>query len=182
MVDSVRLTSSEREPENRLCVNGDVNWMMKVIYEAIGKHEKSMSEMLAWDCGVSSSEDMLYFPKELYGKLPTYGEFILFMRKINKGDYDEYREIETDIEMGKLYNSLGEIANKDKIELGDRVKFSMTEKLLKIKERNLDRLEKKRDKSNKEEVVDLASKIIERLSNKELKDTLEAIKVIESAK
>lgn len=140
------------------------------LIDLMGKHQKGVKEMLKADSAVMCREDMRYFGKEWFGRLPSYERFERVMRRNNPQELIELKRIEAELLGGQYEESLHEIYNKPTEEMdgSESKRFAWGEKLYKMQERKLDRLDKQAEKNGVERGVDLACKIIEAMSDAKL--------------
>lgn len=140
------------------------------LVDLMGKHHKSIKEMLAADSAVMSREDMRYFGKEWFGRLPSYERFERGLRKSNPQELIELKRLEAEVLGSRYEESLHDIYTKPTSEMdgSESKRFNWGEKLYKIQERKLDRLEKQAERNGVERGVDLACKIIEAMSDSKL--------------
>ena len=141
-----------------------------VLIDMMGKHQKSIKEMLRADSSVMCREDMRYFGKEWFGRLPSYERFERVMKKNNPQELIELKRIEAEV-LGDRYEAgMHEIYTRPTEEMdgSEGKRFAWGEKLYKIQERKMDRLDKQAERNGVERGVDLACKIIEAMSDAKL--------------
>lgn len=85
-------------------VGGSERRVISYACELISEHSCSLSEMLAHDRLCLSSEDMRYFPEDMFGRLPTYGTFIENLKSAGAKYYREYQEAEAELLRVVNYN------------------------------------------------------------------------------
>ena len=161
----VRLEMSPLLPDK-----GSARRVVDELIDLMGKTGKSVQTMMTADCSALSADEMQYFGKELFGKVPTYARFIGMLQKADMGLAMELKEIEAEVlegyYEGKMRNIL-ETPSKD-FDGYESKRFNWAEKLAKLQGRKLDRIDKRRGDDGMEKGVDLTLKIIEALSNTQL--------------
>lgn len=153
---------------------------LDLVLDAFSKSGVSLEECLNGDAGALCAGDMLYFDKEYYGKVPSYGVFMRYLNKLDPEIKDNFMETVAEIEAGRYVHNMDRIATKDKLEGDDRSKFALMDKLNRTYERRMDRIDRRRkDRGvDREKGADLAVRIISALNNADLlklKDKVEAI-------
>ena len=140
------------------------------LIDLMGKHQRSIKEMLGADNAVMCREDMKYFGKEWFGRLPSYERFTRELRRNNPQELIELKRIEAEILGSRYEESLRDIYTKPASEMdgSESKRFNWGEKLYKIQERKIDRLDKQSERNGVERGVDLACKIIEAMSDAKL--------------
>jgi hypothetical protein len=148
----------------------NVNDVIDLLVDLMGKHKVSIKKMLDNDSLALSQDDMMYFDKVWWGKVPTYGRFIRDLKRIAPEFELELKEIEAEVLGRDFEEELRSIYEKsiDDWDGSERQRFSWGEKLYKMQERRLDRIDKRRGNDGIEKGVDITLKVIEALSNKQL--------------
>lgn len=154
---------------------------LDLVMDAFSKSGVSLEQCLNGDAGALSAGDMLYFGKEYYGKVPSYGVFMRYLNKLDPEIKDNFMETVAEIESGRYIHGMDSIASgdsKDDPTAGRR--FAWYDKLNRTYERRMDRIDRRRkDRGlDKEKGADLAVKIISALNNADLlklKGKVEAI-------
>lgn len=146
---------------------GDV---LDLLVDTLGKHKVSVKKMLDNDSLALEPDDMMYFDKVWWGKVPSYARFIRDLKRVAPEMELELKEIEAEVLGGEFEASLKSIYEKDYDEWdgSERQRFAWGEKLYKMQERKLDRIEKRRGNDGIEKGVDITLKVIEALSNSQL--------------
>lgn len=148
-----------------------------LIVDMVGKYKKDIRTMLDTDSSAIGPEDMQYFDRRYWGCVPTYARFMYELKK-NVPDM-EYRlgYIEAEELGGKYERKMEKIADTktEDMDGSEHRRFMWNEKLYKIQERKMERLDKRRGDAGVEKGVDLTLKIISALSNSELAKAKEII-------
>lgn len=141
-----------------------------VLVDLIGKHQVDIKTMLDADSRAIEPQDMRYFGVEYWGRVPTYARFMYEVRKnvpemANRLKYAEAEELG-----GKYERRMERIAEMptDEMDGNEGKRFMWNEKLYKMQERKMDRIDKARSNDGVERCVDLTLKIISALSNEQL--------------
>ena len=148
----------------------NVNNVIDLLVDMMGKHQVSIKKMLDNDSLALSPDDMMYFEKVWWGKVPTYSRFIRDLKRTSPELEMELREVEADV-LGRSYEEeLRSIYSKDKEDWDgtESKRFTWGEKLYKMQERKMERLSKQKGNDGIEKGVDLTLKVIEALSNNQL--------------
>lgn len=143
------------------------------------KHKKGIRSMMNADASALSAVDMKYFPQEYWGRVPRYGRFMRSVRESCPELAVQLEEMEAR-ELGGYYEQgMRDIYERPTEEMDglESKRFAWGEKLYKIQERKLDRLDKLLRDGQNEKTADLAARLISALSNSEL---LKAKEVIEA--
>lgn len=148
-----------------------------LLVDMVGKHKTDIRTMLDTDSAAVGPEDMQYFDRRYWGCVPTYARFMYELKK-NVPDM-EYRlgYIEAEELGGKYERRMERIASTatEDMDGNEAKRFVWNEKLYKIQERKMDRLDKRHGNDGVEKGVDLTLKIISALSNTELARAKEII-------
>lgn len=162
---------------NRLIIKNDlvpsvqnIGDLEELIVSLLGKHKVSLKTMFDTDSCAFEKGDMLYFPDKYWGMVPTYASFMYMLKKSMPEKVDDIKAIEAEC-LGAGYESeMRDIFEKPTEDMDgmESKRFSWGEKLYKIQERKLDRIEKKKADAGVERGVDLTLKIISSLSNSQL--------------
>ena len=142
-----------------------------LIFDVVGDHpDMTLKEMMDADSKARGSGEMKYFPKELFGQVPSYAVFIGILSKESKDNeaLDKFlcdiKEIEFSQSMGRM-ESIARTFDGDPTE-GRR--FGMYSQINKAYGKQLDRLDKKIAKHTEERKVDLLEKLVDKLSDPQL--------------
>ena len=150
------------------------------VLDAFSRSGVSLEQCLNSDAAALSSSELMYFDKEYYGKVPTYGVFMRYLNKLDPEIKDNFMETVAEIESGRYVRGMDSIANGNGDNPFDGRKFAWLDKLNRTYERRLSRIDKRRkDRGDgREKGADLAVRIIGALSNADLlklKGKVEAI-------
>ena len=153
---------------------------LDAVMDAFSKSGVSLEDCLNSDAAALSASEMLYFGKEYYGKVPSYGVFMRYLNKLDPEIKDNFMETVAEIESGRYIKNMDGIAGKEYIQAEDSRRFAWYDKLNRTYERRMDRIDRRRkDRGlDREKGADLAVKIISALNNADLlklKGKVEAI-------
>lgn len=142
----------------------------ELIFKVVGDNRgMTLKEMMDHDCKARSSSDVIYFPKELFGKIPSYAVFIgLLNSGGNSEAVDRFLSEIREIEIGESFANMESIARGYDGSPEDSRKFGMYSELNKAYSKQLDRLDKRLAKHTEERKVDLLEKLVDKLSNSQL--------------
>lgn len=140
------------------------------LVELMGKTGKSVQTMMTADCAALNADEMQYFGAEYFGKVPSYARFMSALHNADAGLAMELKEIEAQVLGGYYEGKMRDILETPTIEFDgyEGRRFNWAEKLAKMQERKLDRIDRRRNNDGMEKGVDLTLKIIEALSNTQL--------------
>lgn len=149
---------------------GTASRVVDTLIDMMGKYGKSVQVMMNADCSALSADDMQYFGREYFGKVPSYSRFISALRRADPAAELELREVEAQVLEGFYEGRMRDILETPTEEFDgfEGKRFNWAEKLAKLQGRKLDRIDKKRGEDGVEKGVDLTLKIIEALSNSQL--------------
>ena len=149
---------------------GTASRVVDTLIDMMGKYGKSVQVMMTADCSALSADDMQYFGREYFGKVPSYSRFISALRRADPSAELELREVEAQVLEGFYEGRMRDILETPTEEFDgyEGRRFNWAEKLAKLQGRKLDRIDKKRGEDGVEKGVDLTLKIIEALSNSQL--------------
>ena len=149
---------------------GTASRVVDTLIDMMGKYGKSVQVMMTADCSALSADDMQYFGREYFGKVPSYSRFISALRRADPAAELELREVEAQVLEGFYEGRMRDILETPTEEFDgfEGKRFNWAEKLAKLQGRKLDRIDKKRGEDGVEKGVDLTLKIIEALSNSQL--------------
>lgn len=161
----VRLEISPLVPEK-----GSAKKIVDELVDLMGKTGKSVQTMMTADCAALSVDEMQYFGREYFGKVPSYARFMAALQNADAGLAMELKEIEAQVLEGYYEGKMRDILETPTEEFDgyEGRRFNWAEKLAKLQGRKLDRIDKRRGDDNMEKGVDLTLKIIEALSNTQL--------------
>lgn len=161
----VRLEMSPLLPDK-----GSASKIVDSLIDLMGRTGKSVQTMMTADCAALNADDMQYFGRELFGKVPTYARFMGMLQKADLGLAMELKEIEAEVLEGYYEGKMRNILETPTEEFDgyESKRFNWAEKLAKLQGRKLDRIDKRRGDDSMEKGVDLTLKIIEALSNTQL--------------
>lgn len=150
------------------------------VLDVYGRSGVGLSECLDTDSVALSSGDMRYFGREYFGRVPSYASFIRYLNKLPEDVRDRFNESVAEIESGRALGEMGGIARGGGYGREEQVKFGMLERLSKVYERRIDRIDRRRrDRGDgAERGIDMAARIISALSDADLlnvKGRVEAI-------
>lgn len=150
------------------------------VLDAYGRSGVGLSECLDTDSVALSAGDMRYFGAEYFGRVPSYASFVRYLNRLPEEVRDRFNESVAEIESGRAVGEMGGIARGGEYGREEQVKFGMLEKLNKVYERRIDRIDRRRRDRGEgaERGVDMAARIISALSNADLlkvKGNVEAI-------
>ena len=161
----VRLEISPLVPEK-----GSARKIVDELVDLMGRTGKSVQVMMTADCSALSADEMQYFGREYFGKVPSYARFMAALNRADAGLAMELKEIEAQVLEGYYEGKMRDILETPTEEFDgyEGRRFNWAEKLAKLQGRKLDRIDKRRGDDNMEKGVDLTLKIIEALSNTQL--------------
>lgn len=161
----VRLEISPLVPEK-----GTARKVVDELVELMGKTGKSVQTMMTADCAALNADEMQYFGAEYFGKVPSYARFMSALHNADAGLAMELKEIEATVLGGYYEGKMRDILETPTMEFDgyEGRRFNWAEKLAKMQERKLDRIDRRRNSDSMEKGVDLTLKIIEALSNTQL--------------
>jgi hypothetical protein len=150
------------------------------VLDAYGRSGVGLSECLDTDSVALSAGDMRYFGAEYFGRVPSYASFIRYLNRLPEEARDRFNESVAEIESGRTVGEMGGIARGGEYGREEQVKFGMLDKLNRVYERRIDRIDKRRRDRGEgaERGIDMAARIISALSNADLlkvKGNVEAI-------
>ena len=143
------------------------------VLDAFSKSGVSLAECLDTDSAALSASDLRYFDSKYFGKVPSYSVFMRFLNKQPLEVRDNFLSVIAETESARYAKTMDSIAKKSNGSLMDSRRFSMYEKLNKLNERRIDRMDKRissRATKNEgiEQGVDMAARLITALSNADL--------------
>jgi hypothetical protein len=161
----VRLEISPLVPEK-----GSAKKIVDELVDLMGRTGKSVQVMMTADCAALNADEMQYFGAEYFGKVPSYARFMSALHNADAGLAMELKEIEAQVLGGYYEGKMRDILETPTIEFDgyEGRRFNWAEKLAKMQERKLDRIDRRRNNDGMEKGVDLTLKIIEALSNTQL--------------
>lgn len=161
----VRLEISPLVPDK-----GSARKIVDELIDLMGRTGKSVQVMMAADCSALSADEMQYFGREYFGKVPSYARFMTALNRADAGLAMELKEVEAQLLGGYYEEKMRGILETPTEEFDgyEGKRFNWAEKLAKMQERKLDRIDRRRSNDGVEKGVDLTLKIIESLSNAQL--------------
>lgn len=143
------------------------------VLDAFSKSGVSLAECLDTDSAALSASDLRYFDSKYFGKVPSYSVFMRFLNKQSLEVRDNFLSVVAETESARYAKTMDSIARGSDGSLMDSRRFSMYEKLNKMNERRIDRMDKRiasRATKNEgiEQGVDMAARLITALSNADL--------------
>ena len=161
----IRLEISPLVPDK-----GSARKIVDELIDLMGKTGKSVQVMMTADCSALSADEMQYFGKEYFGKVPSYARFMTALNRADAGLATELKEIEAQLLGGYYEEKMRGILETptEEFDGNEGKRFNWAEKLAKMQERKLDRIDRRRSNDGVEKGVDLTLKIIESLSNTQL--------------
>ena len=143
------------------------------VLDAFSKSGVSLAECLDTDSAALSASDLRYFDSKYFGKVPSYSVFMRFLNKQPLEVRDNFLSVVAETESARYAKTMDSIAKKSDGSLTDSRIFSMYEKLNKLNERRIDRMDKRiQSRATKndgiEQGVDMAARLITALSNADL--------------
>ena len=143
------------------------------VLDAFSKSGVSLAECLDTDSAALSASDLRYFDSKYFGKVPSYSVFMRFLNKQPLEVRDNFLSVVAETESARYAKTMDSIAKKTDGSLTDSRIFSMYEKLNKLNERRIDRMDKRiasRATKNEgiEQGVNMAARLITALSNADL--------------
>ena len=150
------------------------------VMDVFGRSGVTLAECLDTDAVALSAGDLQYFDREYYGKVPSYAVFMRYLNKQPAAIRDDFMSVVAEVESGLSGRKMGQIASNTDGSATDSRIFNMYKELNRIAERRIDRIDKRVAKraDNDVRTADLATRIIEALSNKDLlriRDNMDAI-------
>ena len=146
------------------------NLSPELIFDVVGANKgMTLKEMMDHDAKARSSGDMLYFPKELVGKIHSIAVFLGVLSASSYSEaVDRFLSEIREIEIGESFANMESIARSYDGSPEDSRRFGMYSELNKAYGKQLDRLDKRLAKHTEERKVDLLEKLVDKLSNSQL--------------
>lgn len=142
-----------------------------LIFEVMGNNpDMTLKEMMDADSKARGSGEMRYFPKVLFGQVPSYAVFIGILTK-ESGNSEALDRFLCDIKEIEYSQSMGRMEGIARTFDGDATegrRFGMYSQINKAYGKQLERLDKKIAKHTEERKVDLLEKLVDKLSDKQL--------------
>ena len=140
------------------------------VLDAFGKSKVTLAECLDTDAMALSANDMQYFDKQYYGRVPTYAVFMRYLNKIPAAIWDSFLSTVAEVESSRTAKSMAELANSDSIGLEEVRRFNMLKSLNNRAEKQIDRFDRRAASRADTEVrtADMAARLISALSNADL--------------
>ena len=143
--------------------------VMDMLIGMVSKYGVRISKMMNDDSVAFEVSDMRWFGKEWFGRIPSWTRFVSELKKISPDAENMLRYAEAEA-LGERYESeMVKVLEKDTEDFdgSENKRFNWGEKLYKIQERKLARLDEK-NKGGVKEGIDLAIKVIQSLSDAQL--------------
>lgn len=152
------------------------------IIDTLSKSGVGLEAMLDADSTALSASDMKYFPKEYYGRVPSYGVFVKYLNKLPGDVRDNFNEVVAEIEAGRYTRRMEKLADNYDGDKFERSKFEMYNKLETLQERRLGRIDRRRKERGDGEArgIDLATRMIAALSSADLLKIKERVETIDA--
>lgn len=149
------------------------------LLDMVSKNKVSIQKMLDSDCLALSKDDMVYFDKKWWGLLPNYAQFMRILKKVSPEAERELRYAEAEALGGQYEEGMRRIFETPTEDFDgmESKRFGWAEKLYKMQERKMDRIDKRMKEESVERGVDLAVRVISAMSNAQLlkaKEVMEA--------
>lgn len=153
--------------------------LVSQLLDMVSKNKVSIQKMLDSDCLALSKDDMVYFDTKWWGLLPNYAQFMRALKKVSPEAERELRYAEAEALGAQYEEGMRAIFEKPTEDMDgyESKRFGWAEKLYKMQERKMDRIDKRSKEENVERGVDLAIKVIGAMSNAQLlkaKEVMEA--------
>lgn len=115
--------------------------VMDYLYRSVWKHKKSIREMLMEDSSAMSAEEMRYFDKRLWGKIPSWGYWKMYYGRLDGGVRDEIELTERELLKSGYVEEMEGIARTGEGDAAEARVFGYWQKLHKIADAESARIE-----------------------------------------
>lgn len=115
--------------------------VMDYLYRCVWKHKKSIKEMLMEDSAAMSAEEMKYFDKRLWGKIPSWGYWKMHYMRLEGEVRDEIELTERELIKSGYVEEMEGIARTGEGDAAEARVFGYWQKLHKIADAESARIE-----------------------------------------
>lgn len=155
--------------------------VLDYLFDCVFKYNKSIGDMFMEDGCCLTDNDMRYFDKRFFGKIPSYRYWKMWLKSLPKEVQEEIEITERELLKTRYVREMQSMAELGMVEKGDKQLFKYWHTLHSIADREQDRIEKRQEKRAEMAVdkgVSAAAKMLKALSDEgliELKDKVQAL-------